>query len=179
MQDNTDAVLAVLKDSGQKLHAVLLRLTLRADIAEDLLQELFLKLNRSVAFAGASNRAAYAYRAAVHLAFDWRRSRQKLTIGLDLSNHVEYAPSPLQTLVAQEQMERVLDVAGTLPELQRQALVLRYIQQESFHSIAVQLERTPHQIRALCHKAIRQLRRRLAVESAPEISQELPRGQDS
>lgn len=179
MQNNTESVLAVLKESGQKLHALLLRLTLRADVAEDLLQELFLKLNGSAAFAGAVNPTAYASRAAVHLAFDWRRRTKSTEGGLEqIENVARGGLSPLQTLVAREQMEHVLEMIGTLKGLQRDALVMHYIQQESFQSIAEQFGKTPHQVRALCHKAIRQLRDRLSAEPVIHDPEEPRRGQD-
>jgi RNA polymerase sigma factor (sigma-70 family) len=179
LPNNTERVLAVLQDSGQKLHALLLRLTLRADVAEDLLQELFLKLNRSADFAGAANRTAYAFRTAVHLAFDWRRQRKQPAVGLQDFAQVEGdSASPLQTLVAREQMERVLEMVGTLNGVQREAVVMHYIQQESFQSIAGQLNKTPHQVRALCHKGIRQLRSRLAADRTLHPTQDQPRGKN-
>jgi RNA polymerase sigma factor (sigma-70 family) len=179
LQNNTERVLTVLGDSGQKLHALLLRLTLRADVAEDLLQELFLRLNRSAEFAGAANRTAYALRAAVHLAFDWRRQRKHPAVGLHEFEQVEGdSGSPLQTLVAREQMERVLEMVSTLKGVQRDAVVMHYIQQESFQSIAAQLSKTPHQVRALCHKGIRQLRNRLAADRALHPTQDQPRGKN-
>jgi RNA polymerase sigma-70 factor (ECF subfamily) len=167
LQNHTEKVLAVLGDSGQKLHALLLRLTLRADVADDLLQELFLRLNRSAEFAGVANRTAYAFRAAVHLAFDWRRQRKQPAVGIHEFEQVEGdSVSPLQTLVAREQMEQLLETVGRLKRAQREAVVMHYIQQESFQSIAGQLNKTPHQVRALCHKGIRQLRNRLAAEQS-------------
>jgi len=179
LKKNTDGVIAVLEESGQRLHALLLRLTLRPDVADDLLQELFLKLSRSEAFARAESRTAYAYRAAVHLAFDWRRARQPATTGVDVTDQVQQdSASPVQALVAREQMDQVLEAVGKLNGLQRQALVMHYIQQESFQSIAEQLGKTPHQVRALCHKAIRQLRSQLPTDEAIRNPKEDPRGQD-
>ena len=179
MKSSTDGALAVLEESGQKFYALLLRLTLRADVAEDLLQELFLRLSRSAAFASAENRTAYACRAVVHLAFDWRQAQHPVKDGVDLKNHAEPdATPPLQILIEREQMDRVLEVVGKLNGLQRHALVMHYIQQESFQSIAQQIGKTPHQARALCHKAIRQLRSRLSMDESSGNPKENPRGKD-
>ena len=76
MKDRTDDLLRLLDAEGPRLHALLIRVTLREDVAEDLMQELFLKLNRSKAFDRAVDPVAYAGRTAVNLAFDWRH-RQK------------------------------------------------------------------------------------------------------
>ncbi|HEY2761830.1 MAG TPA: sigma factor, partial [Pirellulales bacterium] len=69
-------VAALLAEHGQQLHALLFRLTLRADAAEDLLQELFCRLATSKSFQHAANPAAFAYRSATNLAFDWRRANK-------------------------------------------------------------------------------------------------------
>ena len=84
----------------------------------------------------------------------------------------------IQSLVARERMERVLDVVGRLRGIQRDAVVMHYIEQESFQSIARQLNRSPHQVRALCHKGIRQLRNRLAADRAFQYQEEQPRGKN-
>ena len=66
-------LLGLLDASGPRLFRLLKRLTLREDVAEVLMQELFLALSRSPAFHRAKDPAAYAYRSAMHLAFAWRR----------------------------------------------------------------------------------------------------------
>src|SRR3954469_12111610 len=73
----TGRLLQLLDTDGRRLHRLLTRLTLRADAAEDLLQELFLRLRDSAGFRMADNPAAFAVRTAVNLAFDWRRKSQR------------------------------------------------------------------------------------------------------
>ena len=159
MKDQTSTLLELLDASGGRLHALLTRLTLREDVAEDLMQELFMKLVRSKGFAKAANKAAYARRAAMNLTFDWRRSRKRnpspaaMTVEPVASN-----PSPLNRLIRDEQLVQILDATGWLSELCRDAFVLRHIQQEPYETIADQLGRTPHQVRALCHKTVEQIR---------------------
>src|SRR5262245_22798320 len=76
LSSDGNGVLRLLEVHGAELHALLARLTLRAGVAEDLLQELFLKLRGSAGFVRADDRKAYAIRTAIHLAFDWRRRRR-------------------------------------------------------------------------------------------------------
>jgi DNA-directed RNA polymerase specialized sigma24 family protein len=40
---------------------------------------------------------------------------------------------------------------------------MRYIQQQSYDDIAEQMGKSPHQVRALCHKAISRLRDLLGI----------------
>ena len=75
MPEKQHVLLELLQRSGARLHALLVRVTLREDVAEDLLQELFLRLDASAGFYEASSREAYAQTAAIRLAFDWRRAR--------------------------------------------------------------------------------------------------------
>jgi RNA polymerase sigma-70 factor (ECF subfamily) len=151
--------LSILETHGAELHALLTRLVSRADVAEDLLQELFLKLRDSLGFARADNPKAYVFRTAIHLAFDWRRARR-----FPESLHVEpagAAESQLDRLIEAEQLEQVLDAMQNLSELGRQVIVLRYLQHQEYSEIAQQLGKTEHQIRGLCHKAIGQLQHML------------------
>jgi RNA polymerase sigma factor (sigma-70 family) len=150
-------LLCILDTHGAELHALLTRLTLRCEVAEDLLQELFLKLRRSRGFARATDRKAYAIRAAVHLAFDWRRTR-RMTEPL-ASDPPGVAGSPLERLVDLEELDRILDAMQKLSELSRQVLVLHYVEHQDYARIAEQLGKTEHQVRGLCHKGLTKLRK--------------------
>ena len=166
MSCDPNGLLGFLETHGAELHALLTRLVLRADVAEDLLQDLFLKLQRADGFARAANRRAYAFRAAVHLAFDWRRARRP-TQPLAAEPAVA-ADTPLDRLIDAEELERVLDAVAQLPDLGRQVVVLHYLQQQEYATIARQLGKTDHQVRALCSKALAQLRTALQPAGAPD-----------
>ena len=159
MRNRKDQLMPLLDSSGPRLHALLLRLTLREDIAEELMQELFIKLNHANGFHRADNPYAYACRTAINLASDWRRTQKQNLPPLDLVHEpAAHTPSPLAQLIQAEQLEQILDAAALVTPLLRDAFVMRHIQQESYETIAGQLGKTPHQIRALCAKALTQLR---------------------
>jgi RNA polymerase sigma factor (sigma-70 family) len=157
---------AILNAHGAALYALLTRLTLRADVAEDLLQELFLKLREAPGFARAENPRAYAFRTAIHLAFDWRRA-QRPTEPLSADPAVT-AAAPLDQLIEAEELDQTLEALQQLSELGRQVVVLRFLQQEEMPEIARQLGKTEHQVRGLCHKALEQLRTILRPAGEPE-----------
>lgn len=168
MDDSTEKVLALLADHGERLHALLVRLTLREDVAEDLMQELFLKLARNNQLARVRDTLAYGIRVATNLAFDWRRARRRMT-------RIESAKNGLQTpdhslsskLIANEEFERVLSALDCLPRSYRDLIVMRYLQGQDYGTMARALGRTPHQVRALCHKALRRLRGLAEKSSLP------------
>ncbi len=166
MSCDPNGLLGFLEAHGAELHALFTRLVRRADVAEDLLQELFLKLQHADGFAGAANRRAYAFRTAVHLAFDWRRARRP-TQPL-AAEPATAAATPLDRLINAEELEQVLDAVARLPELGRQVVVLHYLQQQEYATIAQQIGKTDHQVRALCSKALAQLRAILRPTAEPD-----------
>jgi RNA polymerase sigma-70 factor (ECF subfamily) len=158
-------VTQLLAEHGGQLHALLFRLTLRNDVADDLLQELFCRLAKSVSFQLADNPAGFAYRTATNLAFDWRRAKKRDPT-VDANNGELAAPavSPLADLLRREELEQTLTVIGELPATNRDIIVLRYLQEQSYESIAAHFGKTTHQVRAIAHKAIKQLRKLLEVK---------------
>ena len=170
MRKQQRKVLELLDTSGAKLHRLLFRVTLREDIIADLLQDLFIRLSESSAFHRAKDPVAYAYRAAINLAFEWRkkqRSQHQLVEQVCLTTGD--CSSPLGKAIAAEELERVLDAASQLSDLGREVIVLRYIQQHSYEEIAAQLGKKPQHMRSLCAKSMARLRNLLKSESNKSI----------
>jgi RNA polymerase sigma factor (sigma-70 family) len=160
-------LLGILDESGARLHALLTRITLREDVAEDLLQDLFLKLRSSESFDGARDPTAYAFRSAMHLALDWRRkqTRSAATALLDEPPAAE-GDRPLDRLSRDEDYQAILDALSELSETQQEVVVRRHLQHEEFEEIAKQIGKTPHQVRGLLHKGIAKLRTIVATRQA-------------
>lgn len=169
MSDCHEQLLELLDRSGARLLALLTRLTLREDIAEELMQDLFIKLRTAPNRARIDCWEAYACRTAIHLAFDWRRRRQKRqTRPLeDVREPVSPARGPLGDVVQREAFEQVLIAVDRLNGTSREAFVMRYIQRDSYEVIAEQLGKTPHQVRALCFRAMKRLRDTLGCDVPP------------
>jgi RNA polymerase sigma-70 factor (ECF subfamily) len=149
-------LLKLLETHGPELHALFTRLTLRAGVAEDLLQDLFLKLQKSDGLARAANPRAYLFRAAMHLAFDWRRAQRRME-PLD-SDPAARMPLPLDTLVDAEELELVLAALDHLSEGSREVVVRHYLQHQEYAEIAADMGKTEHQVRGLCSRGLDQLR---------------------
>jgi RNA polymerase sigma factor (sigma-70 family) len=158
-------ILQLLDTSGPQLHRLLARLTRREDVVGDLLQELLTRLWTSNGFDKAQDPSAYAYRAAVNLALEWRRS-QKTTCQLSEQNcpPVE-EPSAQKELIWAEELEQVLDATAKLSDLARNVVVMRYIEQASYEEIGLRLGKKPRHMRSVCAKAMAQLREMLASEN--------------
>ena len=159
MRDRQKELLELLDKSGANLYALLTRLTLREDVAEELMQELFIKLINSRHFDKAGNRQAYTRRAAINLAFDWRRRQKRNPLRLDqVREPASNDSSPLGKLVQAEELDEILNAIGQMNKVPREAFVMRYIQEESYDYIAKQLDKTTHHVRALCSRALNRLR---------------------
>ncbi len=166
MSSSSHDVSQLLAEHGKQLHAMLFRLTLRADVAEDLLQDLFCKLAQSERFRQADKPAAFAFRTAMNLAFDWRRSKKRLLMSdADIAAQPSSAASTISNLVHREELEQTLSAISELPTMNRDILVLRYLQQQSYETIADQFGKTAHQVRALVHKALESLRKLLGADA--------------
>jgi len=149
----------LLDKSGASLYALLTRLTLREDVAEELMQELFLKLNNTSRFDKIRNHYAYARKIAINLAFEWHRNRKLNRVGLDhISEPASKSSSPLNKLIRTEELDEILNAIAKLNKVPREAFVMRYIQQEPYENIAEQLGKTAHHVRALCSRALTRIR---------------------
>ena len=152
-------LLELLVKSGANLYALLTRLTLREDVAEELMQELFIKLNKTNRFDKVRNRYAYARKTAINIAFEWRRNRKLNRVGLDqISEPASNDSSPLNKLIRTEELEEILNAIAKLNKVPREVFVMRYIQQKPYDYIAEQLGKTVHNIRALCSRALIRIR---------------------
>ena len=159
----TRQALDLLDTHGPQLFRLLYRLTLRHDVAEDLLQELMCSLLKSETCWAAHDPLAYASRMAMNLAFTWRRKREP-AVTAEPQEAPETA-SPLQGILRQEEYDQALKALSELSDLTRECLVLRYLQGESPDAIARQMGKTSAQVRALCSKGLSELRKRLGAES--------------
>ncbi|MBN1362117.1 MAG: sigma-70 family RNA polymerase sigma factor [Sedimentisphaerales bacterium] len=159
----------LLDRSGARLFALLTRLTLREDVAEELMQELFLKLSHAPQQATIDCWYAYARRVAINLAFDWRRRhRRRQTVPLEgVSEPISGTRGPVGDLLQAEESEQVLAAIGRLQGASRELFVMRYLQQDSYEDIATQLGKTPHQVRALCFRAMKEVREILGCNRGP------------
>jgi RNA polymerase sigma factor (sigma-70 family) len=150
--------LDVLEASGEGLHRLLTQLTLRKDAAEELLQELFIRLSASPAFVRADDPTAYAFRSAANIAFEWRRKNRQ-TAQLDESLLPPEAAGQMDMAIENESLAQVLDAIGHLNETMRFLVISHYIEQQSYDQIAAKTGKSPKYVRAMCSKAVTKIRK--------------------
>jgi RNA polymerase sigma-70 factor (ECF subfamily) len=158
-------LLRLLEESGPKLYNMLTRLTLSDDIAEELMQDLFIKLFEIQHLRKIKNLEAYACRIAINLAFDWRRKKRTFAVILD--NHPDPRIHQVDLkLIQQEDLVRVLNAIEQLPNQMRECVVLRYIEQMSYDQIAQRIQKNNPSVRVQCSKGLKRLRQILNNKNA-------------
>jgi RNA polymerase sigma-70 factor (ECF subfamily) len=163
-------LLRILQDHAAELHTLLARLTLRADVADDLFQDLFLKLNGSNNMELLSNPMAYVRRMAMNLAFDWRRANKRAVAAMAARPELKTAElPPWLRLTNAEEADRILAAVSELSPMMREAFVLRFVRQEGYAQVGAALGRTAHQARGLCHAAVQEIRQRLSENTAHQL----------
>lgn len=162
MKNRQEKILELLDTSGARLHALLARLTFCEDVAGDLMQELFLRLSNSRGFTKADHPFAYAYRVAINLALEWRRKKKVPFQSLEGDLLPEkQSVSPLAQMVQAEELALVLDAIPRLNRLAQEVVVMHYIEQESYETIAERLGKKPQHLRSVSAKAMARLRQLL------------------
>lgn len=175
MKQSVQELLDLLETVGPRVHVLLTKLTGRVDAAEDLLQELFLKLSRSGGFKNAPNREAYLLRSAIHIAFDWRKQNRNM-VSLEDSKIETTQPgmSPADSLIQTELVEKVLQALELLSENDRELLCMRFLDEMSNEMLATHYGVTVHHVRSKCSKAMDRLRRILQADQVKTANGDQP-----
>lgn len=145
---------------GADLYRLSVRLVLDEQIAEDIMQDLFIKLASIKDLNKIRNLTAYARRMTMNMCFDQRETKSKNNMcSLDNVSELQSNNSiPVSKLIQTEQLEEILDAIGHLKGETRTAFLMRYVQQESYEDIAYEMGKSQHQVRALCYKGLNHLR---------------------
>ncbi len=158
-------LLQLLEQSGPWLHGMLTRLMLDEDAAEELMQELFIRLFEIKHLENIENLQAYACRTAINLAFDRRRKQRSFAVIPDNQTDRRIPPVDLR-LIQTEQLDQILNALEQLSGLTRECVVLRYIEQMDDDQIAERIQKNTQQVRGLCSKGIQRIRQILNEQEA-------------
>lgn len=171
------------RDYFARIHRAALILTGNPWDADDLAQETFLVLSRSGGkFEGRSNLYTWLYGVLLNLDRRERRRtglrRRKLRLAWDEAPRAERSVPAAETPIEVSEWKRSLwSVVATLPDGQRQTLVLRYSEHLSYEEIARVMECPVGTVKSRVFHAVAALRERLAedngaVSHAPPFASE-------
>ena len=151
-----------------KIHRYLARMT-GANEADDLTQEVFLKVSRGLEdFRGESSLSSWIYRIATNTALDHlRRSSQTATESLSIDMEEEplrlrgEIPPVDQQLVRKEMNACIRNVIKNLPEEYRTVIVLRELEEFKNSEIAEILQVSLDTVKIRLHRARSKLKKEL------------------
>ncbi len=157
----SNKAIELLESSGFRLRNLLFKMTLCENTADDLMQELFLKLAGSHGFGHCRNGFAYAWRTAVNLALDYHR-KKRISKPLDERDTTStVASDPVDKLADDEHIQIILNEISQMKPPGREILIMRHLGQQSFSEIADILEKKENHIRSIASKSLAKLRSRL------------------
>jgi RNA polymerase sigma factor (sigma-70 family) len=128
-------------------------------------------INSAPGFAEAPHPEQYLFRAAINLAFDWRKRDRRWAASVPLTGQESSSQlSPVEQTIHNEDLERIMSAVERLPVTDRELVVMRFLHGSPYEELAVQLGSTPHRVRALCSKALARLRHQLNAISTKEAN---------
>jgi RNA polymerase sigma-70 factor (ECF subfamily) len=145
----------------RRLYGFLARLTGDRHVAEDLVQEVFLRLLRfRTSYSGDGSFVAWLFRIARNVAAD-QFARRRAVDPIDPDTAAVDEPSALDRMVTDERRERYERALRTLPAEHREALLLRGTEGLPYRDVAAALGCSEGAARVRVHRALVAIKRTL------------------
>jgi RNA polymerase sigma-70 factor (ECF subfamily) len=154
----------------ERVHAYVRRMVGEEHLAEDLTQDIFMHIHRSLdTYDPVRDLRPWVFTIATNKVRDHWRSRRhrdgRLEASLDdegMADPVSAERGPIARLFDAELGRTLSEAIDELPEPMRQTLVLRYFEGLSFEDIGALVDRNEAAVRKRYSRALEELRRRLA-----------------
>jgi len=154
---------ALLDSLSGRLYSLSMRLLADSAEAEDVVQETMLKVWKVAPDwrSGEAKVASWAYTVARNLCLDRLRKRRSTSLE-EAPEQVDTAPMVLDTLIANDRAAALQNALARLPERQRQAIVLRHLEDASNPEIAQAIGSSVEAVESLLARGKRKLAQMLA-----------------
>ena len=159
-QGDPSAFGEVVREHQSMVYSLALHFLRDPGVAEELAQEVFLELYRSLAgIKSAAHLRFWLRKVACHRAIDYARRR-----GTDGALSLDDIPEPAAVAPAADPLleERLWKLVRSLPEKWRMALILRYQEEMSVQEIAETMEMPVNTVKSSLERALAALREKLA-----------------
>jgi RNA polymerase sigma-70 factor, ECF subfamily len=168
--DDEQLFAAWIREHGRAVRGFLLAMTRRADVADDLSQEVFCRAWQARSrYREQGNARAYLLRIADRLVCDrFRRAEPQVNLSEDGWRQHEprdSAREPSQAVLMAEQSEQLAAALDQLSPMQRRVLLLRYYGQFSFAEIAETVGCPLNTALSYCRRGLESLRRVLVEKT--------------
>lgn len=141
--------------------------------AEDLTEDVFLRAWQALgSYSPAQPFLHWLYRIAHNLVVDDHRRKAHQNTSIDALEDAGYQlpghdPSPLQTVLAQEEAQALRTALATMTPEEQTLLTLRFTEDMPFHAVAAILQKSEGACRVLQHRALHKLAQRLHPTPQP------------
>ncbi|MFP5298078.1 MAG: RNA polymerase sigma factor [Actinomycetota bacterium] len=136
------------------------------DAAEDLTAQVFFKALRSAStFDGTGSYEAWLFQIARNCLVDSHRDKERSIVLENVPEPVDPSPSPSALVIDQESKDHLWSTIATLTDTQREAIVLRYMNDLTIDEVAKVTGRTPGAVRILLLRARNRLRKAYGKET--------------
>lgn len=158
---------AILVDTyGPKVHGLVRRHVSTEADAEDITQEIFVELYRSIGtFRGASSLATWVYRVALNRCLKHQQRKPPATLPFEdaLLTHADDRPGPAQSAARRELGDEVHAALGRLSPEHRQVVILHELQELTYQECAQILQIPVGTVKSRLSNAFRRLRTSLGT----------------
>ena len=145
----------------EKIYWVVRRMLPDHDEADDVVQEVFVKVYRSIgSFKGDSSFYTWLYRIAMNLSLnEIRRKKTRRTFSLDdtTMQHESTDPLPVEQLEKEEQTRLIKAAIERLPEKQKKVFILRYYEELPYEQISKILKTSVGGLKANYFHAVKKI----------------------
>jgi RNA polymerase sigma-70 factor (ECF subfamily) len=135
-----DVLQAWFESYRPSLYRYMLRHTQRSSDAEDLVQDVFVRLSRMEGVAAIRNGEAFLFEIAANLLRDWARKRRTHGATVEVSETYfelrDGEPGPERVLQAKVELGEVVQALNSLGEKTRNIFILRRLEQHKCQEIA-------------------------------------------
>jgi RNA polymerase sigma factor (sigma-70 family) len=143
----------------KRIFNFLARMTMDRDLAEDLTQNVFLRMIKYRASFKGLKFQPWAYQVARNIFSDhYQANKNKNSNFIDIEKVSDKVPDSNETMIQDEREEILHRALAMLDEEQREVLVLTRFQQLKYEEVAVIMETTVANIKIKVHRAIAKLR---------------------
>ncbi|MCL6548170.1 MAG: RNA polymerase sigma factor [Alicyclobacillus sp.] len=168
---NLEAFRRLVERHGHALYRLAVWFTHDPAVAQDLVQEVFIKAWRQRQQLKSPDKfSAWLHTILRRVYLDWRRLGQRETPVVDAAEQMErrmfqfghYAPSPDQVLARHSQFDSVRSALNTLSAKDQEILALRYGEDLTVTEIARRIGMRPGAVATRIHRALAKLRTQLS-----------------
>ena len=140
LEGNKDSFSELATRYKNLIYSVVLRMVSDKEEANDLAQEVFIKIYRNLEkYSDEYKFSTWTIRIATNHVIDWRRKKKQETVNIDDvagALHADGGASPEDEYIAREQSRMLRDLVAGLPDIYRVPIVLYHEQGLSYQEIS-------------------------------------------